>query len=81
MVFVLIVTHKNEPTGEEFYLQELTSCLEYSLALNTQNVNNILGTNASRQTSQFKTYCRVREISSKDAGTKYYFRDPKKTED
>ena len=51
MVFVLIVTHKNEPTGEEFYFQELTSCLEYSLALNTQNVNNILGTNASRQTS------------------------------
>ena len=28
MVFVLIVTHKNEPTGEEFYFQELTSCLE-----------------------------------------------------
>ncbi len=27
MVFVLIVLERGQPTGQEFYFQELTSCL------------------------------------------------------
>ena len=41
MVFVLIVLERGQPTGQEFYFQELTSCLEYSNALNAQSVGKI----------------------------------------
>jgi hypothetical protein len=74
MIFVLIVLERNQPTGEEFYFRELTSCVEYSNALNTQNVgtnNFIFG-----QNPYFKTYCRIRQIPTADAGTKIKFRDP-----
>lgn len=74
MIFVLIVLERNQPTGEEFYFRELTSCVEYSNALNSQQVgrqNFIFGNNP-----YFKTYCRVREIPAADAGRKIVFRDP-----
>jgi hypothetical protein len=76
MIFVLIILERGQPTGEEFYFVELTSCIEYSNALNTGSVsvhNNILG-----KQNYFTTYCRVREIPTADAGTKIIFRDPKK---
>ena len=74
MIFVLIVLERNQPTGEEFYFRELTSCVEYSNALNTQSVaeNNFI----FAQNPYFKTYCRIREIPSSDAGTTIIFRDP-----
>jgi len=33
-IFVLVVLERGQPTGEEFYFRELTSCIEYSNALN-----------------------------------------------
>ena len=74
MIFVLIILERGQPTGEELYFRELTSCLEYSKALNAQSVgaiNELLSNN-----NYFKTYCRVREIPTTDAGTKILFRDP-----
>ena len=79
MVFVLIVLERGQPTGQEFYFQELTSCLEYSNALNAQSVgkiNELLSNNRF-----FSTYCAVREIPQSDAGNKIFFRDPKKPSD
>ena len=78
MVFVLIVLERGQPTGQEFYFVELTSCIEYSQALNAQdtgNINKLLGNNR-----YFTTYCAIREISQSDAGTKIIFRDPKRSE-
>ncbi len=74
MIFVLIVLERNQPTGEEFYFRELTSCIEYSNALNTGSVaqHNFIFS----QNPYFKTYCRIREISAADAGTRIIFRDP-----
>lgn len=79
MIFVLVVLERNQPTGEEFYFRELTSCVEYSNALNTQNVgsNNFIFS----QNPYFKTYCRIREIPSAEAGLKYIFRDPQRPRD
>jgi hypothetical protein len=79
MIFVLIVLERGQPTGEELYFRELTSCLEYSKALNAQSVgaiNELLSNN-----SYFKTYCRVREIPTSEAGTKILFRDPVRKDD
>ena len=47
MIFVLIILERGQITGEEFYFRELTSCLEYSAALNSQSVadNNALLSN------------------------------------
>lgn len=76
MIFVLIILERGQPTGQEFYFQELTSCLEYSNALNAQSVgriNQLLSNNR-----YFSTYCAIREIQTSDAGTKILFRDPKK---
>ena len=76
MIFVLIILERGQPTGQEFFFQELTSCLEYSNALNAQSVgriNQLLTNNR-----YFTTYCAVREIPTADAGTKILFRDPKK---
>ena len=78
MIFVLIILERGQPTGQEFFFQELTSCLEYSNALNAQSVgriNQLLSNNRF-----FTTYCAVREIPTADAGTKILFRDPKKAE-
>jgi|TARA_R100000482_G_C5043121_1_gene109273 hypothetical protein len=79
MIFVLIILERGQPTGQEFYFQELTSCLEYSNALNAQSVgsiNQLLSNNR-----YFSTYCAVREIQTADAGKKILFRDPKKRDD
>ena len=79
MIFVLIILERGQPTGEELYFRELTSCLEYSNALNAQSVskiNELLSNN-----SYFKTYCRVREIPTSEAGTKILFRDPARKDD
>ena len=76
MIFVLLILERGQPTGEEFYFRELTSCLEYSAALNSQSVadnNGMLSNN-----NYFKTYCRVRQINVNDAGSKILFRDPAK---
>lgn len=73
MIFVLIVVIGGRPTGEEFYFQELTSCLRFSDSLNNQSVTL---TNGGRNRF-FETYCRVREIATADAGTKILFRDIK----
>ena len=43
MVFVLIILERGQPTGEEFFFRELTSCLEYSGALNNQSISLING--------------------------------------
>ena len=78
MIFVLVILERNQPTGEEFYFRELTSCVRYSNALNTGSVsihNEIL----SKQ-NYFTTYCRVRQIPTADAGVKILFRDPIGTE-
>ena len=78
MIFVLIVLVRGQPTGQEFYFVELTSCLEYSQALNSQDtgsINKLLSNNR-----YFSTYCAVREIPTADAGNKILFRDPKKAE-
>lgn len=74
MIFVLVVLERGQPTGEEFYFRELTSCIEYSNALNTGSISNhneIMG-----KQNYYTTYCRVREIPTSDAGTKILFRDP-----
>jgi len=79
MIFVLIILERGQPTGEELYFRELTSCLEYSNALNAQSVrkiNELLSNNR-----YFKTYCRVREIPTSEAGTKILFRDPARKDD
>ena len=78
MIFVLIVLVRGQPTGQEFYFVELTSCLEYSQALNAQdtgNINKLLSNNRF-----FTAYCAIREIPQADAGTKIIFRDPKRSE-
>ena len=79
MIFVLVLlTPGGVATGTELYFQELTSCLEYSNALNAQSVgsiNQLLSNNR-----YFSTYCAVREIPTADAGNKILFRDPKKSE-
>jgi len=77
MVFVLIVLERGSPTGEEFYFRELTSCLDYSHALNGQSVDFPLG----GRNRFFTSYCRIREIPTADAGTKIQFRDPTRTEE
>jgi len=79
MIFVLLILERGQPTGEEFYFRELTSCLEYSAALNSQSVannNSLLSNN-----NYFKTYCRVRQINVSDAGSKILFRDPANKEE
>lgn len=77
MIFVLIILEKGQPTGEEFYFRELTSCLEFSDALNNQSVK---FTDGGRNRF-FESYCRVREIPTVDAGAKIQFRDPTRTEE
>ena len=73
MIFVLIVVVQGRPTGEEFYFQELTSCLRFSDSLNSQSVE----WNDGGRNRFFETYCRVRQIQTSDAGTKILFRDIK----
>ena len=79
MIFMLIMLDAGgNKTGVELAFQELTSCLEYSNALNAQSVgsiNQLLSNNR-----YFSTYCAVREIPTADAGNKILFRDPKKSE-
>ena len=77
MIFVLIILEGGRPTGEEFYFRELTSCLDYSDALNGQSIDFPLG----GRNRFFESYCRVREIPTADAGTKIQFRDPTRTEE
>jgi len=77
MVFVLIVLERGRPTGEEFFFRELTSCIEYSQALNGQSIDFPLG----GRNRFFESYCRIREIPTADAGTKIQFRDPTRTEE
>ena len=77
MVFVLIILERGSPTGEEFYFRELTSCLEFSDALNGQSISFPL----AGRNRFFESYCRIREIPTADAGTKFQFRDPKNTEE
>tara|TARA_B100001059_G_C17819763_1_gene577521 strand:+ start:617 stop:862 length:246 start_codon:yes stop_codon:yes gene_type:complete len=72
MIFVLIILEGGRPTGEEFYFRELTSCLEFSDALNGQSISFPLG----GRNRFFESYCRVREIPTSDAGVKIIFRDP-----
>ena len=79
MIFVLIILERGQPTGEEFYFRELTSCLEYSISLNAQSVKKHSATLSDN--IYFKTYCRVKEIQTADAGSKILFRDPPKQED
>lgn len=74
MVFVLIVLENGKPTGEEFWFRELTSCVEYSRALNTNSVHQ--HNMVMPKIRFFETYCRVREIKTSEAGTKILFRDP-----
>tara|TARA_Y100000289_G_scaffold5588_1_gene5061 strand:- start:501 stop:746 length:246 start_codon:yes stop_codon:yes gene_type:complete len=76
MIFVLIILEGGRPTGEEFYFRELTSCLEFSDALNGQSIDFPLG----GRNRFFESYCRVREIPTADAGNKIQFRDPARTE-
>jgi hypothetical protein len=76
MVFVLIILEQGKRTGEEFFFRELTSCIEYSNALNNQSVTL---SNGGRN-RHFEAFCRIREIKTADAGTKIQFRDPKKSE-
>jgi hypothetical protein len=78
MVFVLIILERGQPTGEEFYFRELTSCLEYSDALNNQSIRSLVTGGRNRF---FESYCRIREIQTTDAGTKILFRDPAKKEE
>lgn len=73
MIFVLIIVVNGRATGEEFYFQELTSCLRFSDSLNNQSVDL---SNGGRNRF-FETYCRVRQINSSEAGTKILFRDIK----
>ena len=73
MIFVLIVVEQGRPTGEEFFFQELTSCLRFSDSLNNQSVS----LSSGGRNRFFETYCRVREIQTTDAGTKILFRDIK----
>ena len=79
MIFILVMLDAGgNKTGVELAFQELTSCLEYSNALNAQSVgkiNELLSNNRF-----FSTYCAVREIPQSDAGNKIFFRDPKKPE-
>jgi len=77
MVFVLIILERGQVTGEEFYFRELTSCLEYSDALNNQSISLVTG----GRNRFFESYCRIREIQTTDAGTKILFRDPAKKEE
>ena len=77
MIFVLIILEGGQPTGEEFYFRELTSCLEFSDALNGQSITFPL----AGRNRFFESYCRVREIPTADAGTKIQFRDPTRTEE
>ena len=77
MVLVLIILEKGQPTGEEFFFRELTSCLEYSDALNNQSISLVTG----GRNRFFESYCRIREIQTTDAGTKILFRDPAKKEE
>jgi hypothetical protein len=77
MIFVLIILEKGQPTGEEFFFRELTSCLEYSDALNNQSISLVTG----GRNRFFESYCRIREIQTADAGTKILFRDPAKKEE
>jgi len=74
MIFVLVMMDRgNNRTGEEYFFQELSSCLEVKNALIYQSTsyNAII----FRRTNQFKAFCEVREIDAKDAGVKYIFRD------
>ena len=77
MIFVLIILERGQVTGEEFYFRELTSCLEYSHALNNQSISLVTG----GRNRFFESYCRIREIQTTDAGTKILFRDPAKKEE
>jgi len=77
MIFVLIILERGQVTGEEFYFRELTSCLEYSDALNNQSISLVTG----GRNRFFESYCRIREIQTTDAGTKILFRDPAKKEE
>ena len=56
MIFVLIVLERGQPTGQEFYFQELTSCLEYSNALERPVGGRIQ--RAFSNNRYFSTYCR-----------------------
>jgi len=79
MVFVLITLgDDNEPLEQKYYFQELTSCLEYSVALNCQNVRSVMGVCTGPSTQRIRTYCSVIEIPASEAGSKYQFRDPSK---
>ena len=65
MVFVLIILEKGQPTGEEFFFRELTSCLEYSDALNNQSISLING----GRNRFFESYFSIRLIQTTDGGS------------
>ena len=76
MIFVLIIMERGEPTGQEFYFQELTSCLEYrdALVMQSTHIHNLV---IGRKSNKFDAYCEVRLIPSTEAGKgNYIFRDP-----
>ena len=55
MIFVLIILERGQVTGEEFYFRELTSCLEYSAALDLPDAGNavLLATASASAFSNF----------------------------
>lgn len=74
MIFVLVMMDRGGVrTGDEYYFQELSSCLEVKNALIYQSTayNAII----FPRTNHFKAFCEVRQIDAKDAGVKYIFRD------
>ena len=78
LIFVLVILEKNTPTLELSF-RELTSCLEYKIALVHQN----LGKHAfvMPKTRHFDAYCEPRLVPVADVGTKLLLRDPPKTKE
>ena len=74
MIFALVMLDRGgNRTGEEFYFQELSSCIEVKDALIYQSTHSHAYVRA--RTRHFSAFCEVREIQRADAGTKYIFRD------
>ena len=74
MIFALVMLDRGgNRTGQEFYFQELSSCIEVKDALIYQSTH--IHAYVRARTRHFSAFCEVREIDQKDAGTKYLFRD------
>ena len=80
LIFMLVILEKNVPTMELAF-RELTSCLEYKVALVHQDI----GQHAivMPKNRHFDAYCEPRVVPVADVGTKLLLRDPppKKAED